>query len=73
MRTSGACVLTFGRSPPFARNASHTASLMRSVTKSRLFSGQRTAARLTRMVRSTSNHCGHGSASVALNMSSSVL
>ena len=39
MRTSGVARSTFGRLPTVSRNRSQTASLMRSVAKSRLFSG----------------------------------
>ena len=65
MRTPGARVSTSGRAPVSARKRSHTASFTRSVTKSRLFTGERIALTSTRIVRSTANRSGHGTRDAA--------
>ena len=51
-------VSTLGRTPCFSRKRSHTASFTRSVTNSRLRSGDRIADTSTRSVRSTLNSAG---------------
>ncbi len=69
MRASGAIVSTLGRSPVSSRKRSQMASLMRSVTNSRLRTGLRIAETFTRIVSCTSNHAGHGSRSAVWKMS----